>query len=249
MLTLIGLGLFDEKDLTLKGIEEAKKADKVYIELYTSKWYGSLENLEKIIGKPVIELKRSDLEENSSKIINEAKDSDVVIFVQGSPLIQTTHSALLQEARKLGIKTVIVHNASITSAIGETGLHPQRFGQYVTIPFPERTKGNPPESVFDTIKENQKRGLHTLCLLDIAAEENRYMLVNDALFVLLSGKVISEESEIVVFARAGSEKPLIIYDEVKKITSKNITELPVVVIMLGELHYTEKDFLDLCVLG
>ncbi len=46
MLTLIGLGLFDEKDLTLKGLEEAKNADKLYVELYTSYWHGNLKNLE-----------------------------------------------------------------------------------------------------------------------------------------------------------------------------------------------------------
>ena len=51
MLTLIGLGLYDEKDLTLRGIEQAKKADKAYIELYTSKWHGNIKNLEKLIGK------------------------------------------------------------------------------------------------------------------------------------------------------------------------------------------------------
>ena len=77
-LTLIGLGLYSERDLSLNSIEEAKNSDIVYIELYTSKWYGNLNNLEKIIGKEVTELKRKDLEENSSKIVEE----EVTLAVQ-----------------------------------------------------------------------------------------------------------------------------------------------------------------------
>ena len=238
------MGLFDEKDLTLRGIDEAKKASRVYIEFYTSKWHGSLEKLEKIIGKEIIESKRSDLEENSSKILEDAKNQDVAILIQGSSIVQTTHLGLLQEARKLGIKTRIIHNASIISAIGETGLRPQKFGQYVTIPFPERTKGLP-ESVFEIIRENLKRGLHTLCLLDIATEDGKYMLVNDALDILIKGKVITEDIEIVVFTDAGSEKPLIAYGNVKDLIKKDIKDVPAVIVVLGKLHFTEKEFLNL----
>jgi diphthine synthase len=245
MLTLISIGLFDEKDLTLRGLEEAKKSDKVYIELYTSRWHGSLKNLEKILGKKITELKRSDLEENSRKIIEEAKKQDVAILIEGSALVQTTHLSLLQEAKKMKIKTKIIHNASIISAVGETGLHAQKFGQYVTIPFPERTKGNLPESVFEIISENQKRGLHTLCLLDMAAEQDRYMTVNEALEILLNGKIIGENTEIVAFARAGSDRPLIAYGKVRDLIRKNIREIPAVMIIPGKLHYTEKEFLNI----
>jgi diphthine synthase len=245
MLTLISIGLFDEKDLTLRGIEEAKKSDKVYIELYTSRWHGSLKSLEKILGKKITELKRSDLEEDSRKIIEEAKKQDVAILIEGSALVQTTHLALLQEAKKLKIKTKIIHNASIISAVGETGLHVQKFGQYVTIPFPERTKGKFPESVFEIIKENQKRGLHTLCLLDMAAEQNRYMKVNEALEILLNGNVVTENMEIVAFARVGSDRPLIAYGKASDLIRKNIREIPAVMIIPGKFHYTEKEFLNI----
>jgi hypothetical protein len=36
MLYLIGLGLGDEKDITLRGLEAVKKCEKVYMEAYTS---------------------------------------------------------------------------------------------------------------------------------------------------------------------------------------------------------------------
>ena len=36
MLYLVGLGLADEKDVTVKGLELIKKAERVYLEAYTS---------------------------------------------------------------------------------------------------------------------------------------------------------------------------------------------------------------------
>ena len=36
MLYIIGLGLCDEKDITLKGLEAIKKSKKIYLEHYTS---------------------------------------------------------------------------------------------------------------------------------------------------------------------------------------------------------------------
>ena len=245
MISLISMGLFDEKDLTLRGIEEAKNADKVYIEMYTGKWYGDLKKLEELVCKTIYGLKRADLEENSKKIIDEAKTQNIAVFIQGSAVIQTTHLSLIQEAKKLGIKTKIIHNASIISAIGEIGLHPQKFGQYITIPFSERTRGVLPESVFDIINENRGRGLHTLCLLDIDIENNRYMSVNDAIDVLRNGKAISNDSEIVVFAKAGSDLPLILYEKVSDLYKKNINEIPAILILPGNLHYTEKELLNL----
>jgi diphthine synthase len=238
------MGLFDEKDITLRGIEEARKSDKVYIEFYTSKWHGNLQNLEKLIGKKIVELKRSDLEDNSERILKQSRSQNVAIFIQGSALVQTTHLSLLQDARRLKIKTKVVHNASIISAISETGLHSQKFGRYVTIPFPERTNGKSPESIFEIIKGNKKRELHTLCLLDLDVEEKRYMKVNDALRVLLKGRIVTKDTEIVVFARAGSENPLIAYDKVNNLLKRNIQDTPTVMVVTGKLHYTEKDFLN-----
>lgn len=36
MLYIIGLGLGDEKDITLRGLEAVQKCEKVYMEAYTS---------------------------------------------------------------------------------------------------------------------------------------------------------------------------------------------------------------------
>ena len=239
MLSLIGLGLWNEEDVTLKGVNRAKDADKVYIELYTSKWHGDLKNLEKIIGKKIEVLKRENLEEKSDEIIKEAKNKNVVIFVLGDPLVATTHASLLYDAKKVGVKTEIIHNASIYSAICETGLHAYKFSSTVTISFPEKTGNKFPKSILKTIEENKNRGLHTLLLLDIIFEKNKYMTPNEGM------KIFSKDTEVVVFARAGSNKPLILYGKIEDLIEKDFGEPPFVMILPGKLHFTEKEYLEM----
>jgi len=244
MLSLIGLGLWNEEDLTIRGINRAKNADKVYIELYTSKWHGNLKKLEKIVGKKIEVLKRENLEEKSDEIIKEAKNKNIVLFILGDPLVATTHISLLSDAKKAKIKTEIIHNSSIYSAVGETGLHAYKFGATVTIPFPEKTGNKLPESISKTIKENRKSGLHTLLLLDIISEKNRYMTPNEGIKILSEMKIFTKNTEIVVFARAGSDKPLILYGKVGDLIEKDFGEPPFVIILLGKLHFTEKEYLE-----
>lgn len=241
-LTLIGLGLFDEKDLSLRGIEEAKKSDKVYIEFYTSKWHGNLKKMTQIIGNEVVELKREYLEDRSNKILEEAKNQRIVVFIEGDPLVATTHISLILEARKQQIETKIIHNSSIVSAVAETGLHIYKFGSTVTIPFPQKTKGKIPESVFEAIMENRKRGLHTLCLLDIIAEESKFMTINEGLDII--SVILDKNDKVVAFAEAGGDST-IIYDTVTNLIKRNVKNIPAVIIIPGKLHFTEKEYLEL----
>jgi len=53
MLYLVGLGLGDPKDVTIKGLEIIKKASKVYLEAYTSILCGSTEELVRVIKKMI----------------------------------------------------------------------------------------------------------------------------------------------------------------------------------------------------
>jgi len=250
MLVLIGLGLFDEKDLSIRGIEEARSSDRVFIELYTSYWHGDLKKLEEMIGKKVEILERKDLEEECGRIIEMAKKQKVVILVQGDPLTQTTHAILLKEAMERGIETRVVHNASSVSAIGETGLHLQKFGRYVTIPFLEKTKGELPFSVYEIIRENRERGLHTLCLLDVIAEEEKYMRVSEALQILLMMEeerkegVLRKDDKVVVCCKLGAPTPKIMYGTVEKILEISPQEIPALIIIPSDLHFTEKELLN-----
>lgn len=248
---LLGLGLWDEKSLTLEEMELLKESDKVYIEKYTSKWYGKIEKLEKITGKKINPLERKDFEENSHVLLNEAKNNNVSILVPGDPMIATTHSSLILEAKKLGIKTKIIHNASIFSAIGETGLQIYKFGPSVTIPFKEKSGLELPISVYDKILENKKRGLHTLCLLDLVSKNERYMSPNEAMKILLeleknqNKKIISDDTEVIIFGRAGSKEPLLVFGKIKDLVNNDFGNPPFVLIIPGKLHFTEKEYLEI----
>ena len=63
MFFLVGLGLFDNKDISLKGIETLKNVDKVYAEFFTSLLFGSsFESIEDLIGKKITVLDRTQVE-------------------------------------------------------------------------------------------------------------------------------------------------------------------------------------------
>lgn len=49
-------------------------------------------------------------------------------MVVGDAFCATTHSDLFLRASKLGIKVEVIHNASIISAVGCSGLQVYRFG-------------------------------------------------------------------------------------------------------------------------
>ena len=118
-LIFIGLGLNDDKGITLKGLEETKNADSVFMETYTSKMPDfSFERFEELCQKKIILLERRDLEEDNGKVILQAaKVGKAVFLVPGDPFIATTHVTLRIDAEKKGIKTRIIHGISIMSAI------------------------------------------------------------------------------------------------------------------------------------
>ena len=235
MLYLIGLG-FDEKDINVKGLEAASNCD-CYYELYTSYWQGDLKNLETLIGKEIKALKRSDLEDNLSDFLQKAKDNNIALFVSGDPLAATTHVDLIIEAKRKKIQTKIIHNVSIFSVLGETGLQLYKFGRTATIPLNGKM-----ENVRKTIKENKKTGLHTLLLLDIDSEINLYMNVFHALKMLLKEKLVKKTDKLVA-ARFGNPSE-IYYRLVSELMRKSISP-PIALIIPGKLHFREKEFLEM----
>ena len=72
VLYMIGLGLSDEKDITVKGLEAVKNAKSVYLEKYTAILMITKEKLEEFYGREVIEADREFVESGSEDMINEA---------------------------------------------------------------------------------------------------------------------------------------------------------------------------------
>jgi len=245
MLYLISLGLCDEKDMSLKALEAAKKCESLYIELYTTKLETTVEKLSKLVGKKIVELDRSGMEENSNKLIKEAKTKNVGIFVGGDALSATTHLSLVLDAKKINVETKIIHGSSVFTAIGATGLHLYKFGAATTLAFPQ--KNYSPTSCYETILKNKNIGLHTLVLLDV--KPPKYMSVKEGLEVLLEiekekkQKLISENTFFVAASNLGSEKQKIKYGKVKDLMKEKFGT-PAVLVLPGDLHFLEKEFLE-----
>ena len=91
-LYFIGIGLNDEKDISLKGLDLVKKADIVYLENYTSKLNCNLNYLEKLYGKKIILADRKLVEMDAEKtMLQQAKTQDVAFLVVGDIFSATTH--------------------------------------------------------------------------------------------------------------------------------------------------------------
>lgn len=240
MLTLAGLGVWDEKDLSLRGMEAAVKADKVYAEFYTADWGGSVKNLEKIIGKKITVLRRSGMEEKSHTIIKETRSKDVVVFVPGDPLVATTHIHLILEARKKRIPTEIIHSSSAYTAIAECGLGIYGFGRTSTVVKPQ--KGYEPSSFYDAIETNKSKGLHTLILLDIGMDFREGLEILTRIESKEKKGLVTDGTGIIGASRLGSKNQKIIFGKVKDLMKKDLPQ-PAVIIIPGNLHFLEKEFL------
>jgi diphthine synthase len=265
VLYVIGLGLGDEKDVTVRGLELVKAADHVFLEAYTSILGGvSQERLEAFYGKKVTVADRG-LVENEAEdlIIQPAKEQNVAFLVVGDPVCATTHTDLILRAKEVGVKVELVHNASIMGAAGACGLQLYNFGQTVSIPFFDENWR--PTSFYPRIQYNRKGGLHTLCLLDIKVKEPdfvammkgrteflppRYMSVSVAAEQLLEAEATHGENVYegtktlcVGLARMGQPTQKMVAGTLKDLTKVDMGEPLHSLIICGDLHDLELEVL------
>jgi diphthine synthase len=249
MLTFIGLGLYDEKDVSVKGLEAIRDADVVYAEFYTSRLMGStIEKMEQLYGKPVVVLSREDVEQRPKEnVLKDAVDKKVVFLTGGDAMVATTHVDLRLRAKKMGIETCIVHGASIQSAVcGATGLQNYRFGKAATIAFPY--KGIISETPYDTIKINKANNLHTLLFLDIDREKG-YMTINEGIRLLLEVETrrkegVAADALCVGIARAGSPCPCVKAGKIGALLNFDFGGPLHIMVIPAELHFLEEEALQ-----
>lgn len=226
MLYLIGLGLWDENDVSLRALENMKECSSVFCEFYTNNWKGNLKFLEKFIGKKIQVIGRHMVE--SEFIINEAKTKKVALLVSGDPLSATTHFQLWLDCRKQKIPVKVIHSSSIYTSIAETGLQLYKFGRATTLVSSFRA-----ESPLDVISMNRKNGLHSLVLLDID------MTVKEALNML---KKCADSA--VVCSCIGSENQKIRYDLISKLLFESF-DAPAAIVVPGNLNFKEEEALGM----
>ncbi|XP_014610506.1 PREDICTED: diphthine methyl ester synthase [Polistes canadensis] len=212
MLYMIGLGLGDAKDITVKGLEIIRKCSRVYLESYTSILSVNQKTLEDFYGCSLIIADRDLVESDADSILSNVENEEIAFLVVGDPFGATTHTDLVLRAQEKGAKVQVIHNASILSAIGCCGLQLYSFGETVSIPY--WTETWQPDSFYDKIASNRKRGLHTLCLLDIKVKE-------PTLESILSKKKVYMPPKFMTVAEASDQLSSIL-EKKKKDTDENL---------------------------
>ncbi len=248
-LYFIGIGLSNEKDITLKGLEAIKLCDTIYLENYTSLLQCSPADLEKSYGKRIIIVNRTTAEQEDEKIIKEAEKKNVAFLVIGDPFSATTHAELLRLALEKKVPVKVIHNASILTAIGMTGLQLYKFGKTTSIPFTEDYPNI--ETPYNVFRENCLLGSHTLFLLDINPEQKKFMTVNEALEILETietrkkENVMKDNMLVVGCARLGADDFMIKAGALKDLKNIDFGKPPHCLIIPGQLHFIEKEMVKM----
>lgn len=246
MFYLIGLGL-NPKQITAEAIDAIKSCSKVFFESYTSRYSeGSIAEIEKLTGKRFVELKREGVERGFELILKEGKDENIALLVFGNPLNATTHVQLLLDAEGLGVKMKVVAGISIFDFLGKSGLDPYKFGRTCTIVY--QRENYAPESFYDIIEKNHAAGLHTLCLLDIGAENDSMMSVSEALGILEKiekkrGKSIMQHAVLVGLYGMGSGNGKVKAGSLNELKRSSYAAFPQSLIVAGQLNDKEKEAL------
>lgn len=248
MLTFIGLGLYDLRDISLKGMEAVQSADLVYLEYYTSRLMGtSVHEMEEWYKKPIRILLREDVEVHPGDIIAAAGRQDVVFLTGGDPMVSTTHMDLRIRAVQAGVDTKIIHGASIASAAcGLCGLQNYRFGKSCSLPFP--AKNWFPTTPLYVIRSNRERDLHSLVYLDI--QDDRFMTIKEGLAIL---GILAEREDYLIplvigIARAGSKEPMVRAGTIQEVHNHFFGEPLHILVVPASLHPVEEEYL-ICFAG
>jgi len=249
MLTFIGLGLYDERSITVEGRDALADVDRVFAEFYTSELVGAgVEDLEAYHGIDIEVRTREGVEQNPEPILDAAESGDAAFLTAGDTMISTTHVDLRLRAHDRGIETRVIHAPTAESAASSlTGLQNYRFGKATTLPF-EWAHGadGVPGSVIDTIEDNRERGLHTLCYLDIKVD-NPYRDGDVYMTASHAAELLAEHWDAdalgVVVARAGAPDSLVAADTLESLAERDFGDPLHLLVIPGDLHHVEADAL------
>jgi diphthine synthase len=243
MLTFVGLGLYDERSITVAGRDHLRAADRAFAEFYTAKLVGtSIPELEAHHGVEIEVRGREGVERDPDPILDAAADGDAVFLTAGDPMISTTHVDLRLRAHDRDIDTRVVHGTTAqTAASSLTGLQNYRFGKATTLPF-ERAHGGTgvPDSVVETVADNADRGLHTLVYLDIKAADDDYMTADVAAELLATEY---DDRLAVAVCQAGSPDPTVVADDLSALATRDFGAPLHLLVLPGDLHLLERDAL------
>ena len=248
MLSFVGLGISGFESIPIEGLEAISKADIVYLEQFTSPIGKSdVDKIQNAIKGEFIPAKRW-LVEDGKEILEKSKEKNVVLLAYGDPYIATTHIELRTRAIELKIETRSIHaSSSLTSMIGECGLHFYKVGKIATIMSEMKSLTYPYYIIYKNIIE----GNHTVLLLEYNQNKDFFLDPKDALKELLETeegqgrKVLTESSYAIVASRIGFKDQTIVSGKISSLAQTNFGKPPHTVIIPGRLHFTESDALKL----
>jgi len=248
MLWFVGLGISGFKSIPNEALEVLSKADIVYLEQFTSPIGKS--DLTKIKNAIKGEFKPAKrwLVEDGKEILENSKKKKVVLLSYGDPYIATTHIELRARAMQEKIKTYSIHAASsLTSMIGECGLHFYKVGRIATIMSEMKSLTTPYYVIYKNIIE----GNHTVLLLEYNQDKDFFLDPNDALKGLIETEkgqkrnVISASTFAIVASRIGFKDQSIISGKISSLKKEDFGLPPHTVIIPGRMHFTESDALKM----
>ena len=248
MLWFVGLGISGAKSIPLEAQEVLAKADIIYLEQFTSPIGKSdLSKIKKMTKGDFRPAKRW-LVEDGNEILKNAKRNKVVLLSYGDPYIATTHIELRTRAIEEKIKTKSIHaSSSLTSMIGECGLHFYKVGRIATIMSEMKSLTTPYYVIYKNIIE----GNHTVLLLEYNQDKDFFLDPKDALMGLVETEkgqkrnVIDSSTYAVVASRIGFANQSIISGKISSLKKMDFGKPPHTVIITGRLHFTESDALKI----
>lgn len=248
MLWFVGLGISGFKSIPSEALDVLSKADIVYLEQFTSPIGKSdLTKIKNATKGKFIPAKRW-LVEDGKEILENAKKKKVVLLAYGDPYIATTHIELRTRAIEEKIKTCSIHaSSSLTSMIGECGLHFYKVGRIATIMNEIKSLTTPYYVIYKNIIE----GNHTVLLLEYNQDKDFFLDPKDALDRLVETEkgqkrnVVSSDTYVIVASRIGFKDQKIISGKISSLMKIDFGKPPHTVIIPGRLHFTESDALKI----
>ena len=248
MLWFVGLGISGAKSVSLEAQDILSKADIVYLEQFTSPIGKSdLVKIKKMT-KGQFKYAKRWLVEDGNEILKNAKQKKVVLLSYGDPYIATTHIELRTRAIQEKIKTQSIHaSSSLTSMIGECGLHFYKIGRMATIMSEMKSLTTPYYVIYKNIIE----GNHTVLLLEYNQDKDFFLDPKDALLGLIDTEkgqkrnVIDSSTYAIVASRVGFKDQSITSGKISSLQKIDFGKPPHTIIITGRLHFTESDALKI----
>lgn len=248
MLWFVGLGISGFSSIPNEALDVLSKADIVYLEQFTSPIGKS--DLKKIkdCSKGEFRLAKRWQVEDGNEILQNARKKKVVLLSYGDPYIATTHIELRARAAQEKIRTRSIHaSSSLTSMIGECGLHFYKIGRIATIMSEAKSLTTPYYIIYKNITE----GNHSVLLLEYNQDKGFFLDPTDAMKGLLDTEkgqrrnVISEKTYVVVASRIGFRDQSIVAGKIASMRKQDFGRPPHTLIIPGRMHFTESDALKI----